>query len=64
MERDPYPQWRRIVWNPNIDMLAYSDSSGNVTVFDLVGSVVCTIPSVSQIAASDHVCEVPVENVV
>ena len=47
MDRDPYPQWRRIVWSPNIDMLAYSDSSGNVTVFDLVGSVVCTTPSIA-----------------
>lgn len=53
MDRDPYPQWRRIVWSPNIDLLAYSDSLGNVTVFDLVGSVVCTIPSVGSSCSFD-----------
>ncbi len=46
---DPYPQWRRVVWSPEVDMLAYSDSSGNVNIFDLLGTVVCYIPSVSRL---------------
>ena len=45
VNKDPYPQWRRLCWSKYSDMLACSDSSGNVQIFDLVGTWLCTIPS-------------------
>ncbi|XP_077865799.1 NBAS subunit of NRZ tethering complex-like [Saccoglossus kowalevskii] len=42
--KDPYPQWRKVTWNRDSTMIGFSDSSGNVQVFDVVGSLLCTIP--------------------
>ncbi|XP_072038105.1 NBAS subunit of NRZ tethering complex-like [Amphiura filiformis] len=41
--KDPYPQWCKLAWSPDCTMLAYADSSGNVKVFDLVGSLLFSI---------------------
>ena len=45
--RDPYPQWRQLAWTADCDMLAYADSRGNVTLFDMFGTLICKIPTVS-----------------
>ena len=47
VQKDPYPQWRQLAWSPDCTMLAYADSSGEVKVFDLVGSLLFTIDKVS-----------------
>ncbi|XP_038068120.1 neuroblastoma-amplified sequence-like [Patiria miniata] len=46
--KDPYPQWRQLAWSPDCTMLACSDSSGNVRVVDLMGSVLFTIDKTSS----------------
>ncbi|XP_033634879.1 neuroblastoma-amplified sequence-like [Asterias rubens] len=46
--KDPYPQWRKLAWSPDCTMLACSDSSGNVRVLDLLGSVLFTIKKTSS----------------
>ncbi|XP_070541643.1 NBAS subunit of NRZ tethering complex-like [Ptychodera flava] len=45
VEKDPYPQWRKLTWSPDCTMLAYSDSKGNVHIFDIMGGQLCFIPS-------------------
>ena len=47
VKKDPYPQWRQLAWSPDCTMLAYADSSGQVTVFDLMGSLLFTIEEVN-----------------
>jgi hypothetical protein len=44
--KDSCPQMRRIVWSLDGDYLAYADSLGNVTIYDLIGTVHCHLPSV------------------
>ena len=44
VQRDPYPQWRHLVWSPDSTMVACSYSSGVVEVFDIVGTLLFTIP--------------------
>ncbi|XP_064620288.1 NBAS subunit of NRZ tethering complex-like [Lineus longissimus] len=48
VSRDARPQWRKIVWSLDSTMLACSDSYGNVDVFDVVGTKLCTIPSATS----------------
>ncbi|XP_046551537.1 LOW QUALITY PROTEIN: neuroblastoma-amplified sequence-like [Haliotis rubra] len=43
-QRDPCPQWRCVVWSPDNTMLACSRSCGAVDVFDIMGSLLFTIP--------------------
>ncbi|KAK7009358.1 neuroblastoma-amplified sequence [Biomphalaria glabrata] len=45
---DPYPQWRCIVWSDDETMVACSRSCGAVDVFDIVGSLLFTIPGVQE----------------
>ncbi|XP_041364061.1 neuroblastoma-amplified sequence-like isoform X2 [Gigantopelta aegis] len=45
--RDPYPQWRCVRWTPDSTMVACSRSGGAVDVFDIVGTLLFTIPSTS-----------------
>ena len=49
IQRDPHPQWRRLAWSPDGDMVAYTDSYGNVSVFDMFGTMLCRIDCVSII---------------
>ena len=44
LQRDCYPQWRRLVWSIDNTMLACSYSSGTVEVCDIVGTKLFTIP--------------------
>ncbi|XP_074650577.1 NBAS subunit of NRZ tethering complex-like [Tubulanus polymorphus] len=46
--RDNYPQWRTMAWSPDNTMFACSDSSGNIEVFDLVGTKICNIFSITS----------------
>uniref|UniRef100_A0A803TSU4 NBAS subunit of NRZ tethering complex n=1 Tax=Anolis carolinensis TaxID=28377 RepID=A0A803TSU4_ANOCA len=41
--KDPNPQWRRVAWSHDCTLLAYSESTGTVRVFDLVGSELLVI---------------------
>ena len=43
--RDEFPQWRRVTWSTEADLLACSDSLGNVTVLDALCSPICFIPN-------------------
>ena len=43
--RDEFPQWRRVTWSMEADLLACSDSLGNVTVLDALCSPICFIPN-------------------
>ncbi|XP_075779589.1 NBAS subunit of NRZ tethering complex isoform X3 [Pelodiscus sinensis] len=36
--KDPNAQWRRVAWSHDCTLLAYSESTGTVRVFDLMGS--------------------------
>ncbi|XP_012940751.1 neuroblastoma-amplified sequence [Aplysia californica] len=45
--QEPYPQWRCVVWVDDETMVACSRSSGAVDVFDIVGSLLFTIPGTS-----------------
>ena len=45
IQRDQYPQWRQLVWSPDSSMVACSYSSGVVEVFDIVGTLLFTIPA-------------------
>ncbi|XP_066561749.1 NBAS subunit of NRZ tethering complex [Amia ocellicauda] len=42
--KDPNPQWRRVVWSHDCTLLAYTESTGTVRVFDLMGSELFVIP--------------------
>ncbi|TRZ02417.1 hypothetical protein DNTS_034472, partial [Danionella cerebrum] len=42
--KDPNPHWRRVAWSPDCALLAYSESTGTVRVFDLMGSELFIIP--------------------
>ncbi|XP_062857972.1 NBAS subunit of NRZ tethering complex [Trichomycterus rosablanca] len=42
--KDPSPQWRKVAWSHDCALLAYSDSTGTVRVFDLMGSELFVIP--------------------
>ncbi|CAH1796434.1 unnamed protein product [Owenia fusiformis] len=44
LPRDPRPQWRKVVWSPQDDIIAYANSYGEVTLFDLMGSKLMVIP--------------------
>ena len=46
---DLRPQWRCLTWNSPGDLLAVSSSDGQVQVFDLVGTQICNITTVSEI---------------
>uniref|UniRef100_A0A8C4QLG4 Uncharacterized protein n=1 Tax=Eptatretus burgeri TaxID=7764 RepID=A0A8C4QLG4_EPTBU len=41
--RDAFPQWRNICWNWDGTLLAHSDSSGHVFIFDLIGNLLFNI---------------------
>ena len=51
--KDPHPQWRHLAWSPDGDTVVCSSSCGHVELFDLVGSPICTIASVSLESVSD-----------
>ncbi|GIY81302.1 neuroblastoma-amplified sequence [Caerostris extrusa] len=34
--KDPYPQWRRILWSPDCTMLACAQSNGKLDFYDLI----------------------------
>uniref|UniRef100_A0AAR2M583 Neuroblastoma-amplified sequence N-terminal domain-containing protein n=1 Tax=Pygocentrus nattereri TaxID=42514 RepID=A0AAR2M583_PYGNA len=42
--KDPSPQWRKVAWSHDCTLLAYTDSTGTVRVFDLMGSELFIIP--------------------
>ncbi|KAL6485772.1 hypothetical protein MHYP_G00051640 [Metynnis hypsauchen] len=42
--KDPSPQWRKVAWSHDCTLLAYTDSTGTVRVFDLMGSELFVIP--------------------
>ncbi|KAJ8397646.1 hypothetical protein AAFF_G00436450, partial [Aldrovandia affinis] len=42
--KDPNPHWRRVEWSHDCTLLAYTDSTGTVRVFDLMGSELFLIP--------------------
>uniref|UniRef100_A0A8C8DVP0 NBAS subunit of NRZ tethering complex n=1 Tax=Oryzias sinensis TaxID=183150 RepID=A0A8C8DVP0_9TELE len=44
--KDPNPQWRRMAWSSDCALLAYSDSTGTVRLFDLMGGELFVIPPV------------------
>uniref|UniRef100_A0A3P9LQ30 NBAS subunit of NRZ tethering complex n=1 Tax=Oryzias latipes TaxID=8090 RepID=A0A3P9LQ30_ORYLA len=44
--KDPNPQWRRMAWSSDCTLLAYSDSTGTVRLFDLMGGELFVIPPV------------------
>ncbi|KAF8777200.1 Neuroblastoma-amplified sequence like protein [Argiope bruennichi] len=41
--KDPYPQWRRILWSPDCTMLACAQSNGKLDFYDLIGAHMFTI---------------------
>lgn len=45
--KDPNPQWRRVAWSYDCTLLAYTDSTGTVRLFDLMGSELFVIPPVT-----------------
>lgn len=44
--RDPQPQWCHLAWNSDATLLAMADSFGTVSVFDIMGTPVCTVNKV------------------
>uniref|UniRef100_A0AAX7UV55 Neuroblastoma-amplified sequence N-terminal domain-containing protein n=1 Tax=Astatotilapia calliptera TaxID=8154 RepID=A0AAX7UV55_ASTCA len=46
--KDPNPQWRRVAWSYDCTLLAYTDSTGTVRLFDLMGSELFVIPPVAS----------------
>ncbi|CAL1537532.1 unnamed protein product [Lymnaea stagnalis] len=44
--QDPCPQWRCVVWSEDETILACSQSNGAVDFFDILGSLLFTIPGV------------------
>lgn len=44
--KDPNPQWRKVAWSHDCTLLAYTDSTGTVRLFDLMGSELFVIPPV------------------
>lgn len=65
MPKDPNPQWRRVAWSYDCTLLAYTDSTGTVRLFDLMGSELFVIPPVTvllrkekkKVNVSSCVCE-------
>lgn len=45
--KDPYPQWRKLLWSPDCTMLALGFSNGNVGFFDLLGTPLFSIATVA-----------------
>ncbi|KAH9508425.1 hypothetical protein Btru_055206 [Bulinus truncatus] len=45
---DPYPQWRCLVWSEDETMVACSQSCGSVDVYDILGSLLFTIPGAQK----------------
>ena len=43
---DPQPQWRCVEWSSDETLVAASNSAGSVTVWDVLGTAVCTIAGV------------------
>ena len=41
--KDTHPQWRRLVWSTEGDILASSSSAGKVDLYDVVGTPIGTI---------------------
>uniref|UniRef100_A0A3P8P9A2 Neuroblastoma-amplified sequence N-terminal domain-containing protein n=1 Tax=Astatotilapia calliptera TaxID=8154 RepID=A0A3P8P9A2_ASTCA len=48
LPKDPNPQWRRVAWSYDCTLLAYTDSTGTVRLFDLMGSELFVIPPVAS----------------
>ncbi|XP_057309196.1 NBAS subunit of NRZ tethering complex-like [Hydractinia symbiolongicarpus] len=44
--QDVLPQWRKLAWNDDNSFLAYSNSFGDVTLFDITGTQTCLISQV------------------
>nr|XP_033793445.1 neuroblastoma-amplified sequence [Geotrypetes seraphini] len=42
--KDPNPHWRRVAWSHDCTLLAYTESTGTVRLFDLMGSELFVIP--------------------
>ncbi|GFV51144.1 neuroblastoma-amplified sequence [Trichonephila clavipes] len=38
VSKDPYPQWRRLLWSPDCTMLACAQSNGKLDFYDLIGA--------------------------
>ncbi|GFR05331.1 neuroblastoma-amplified sequence [Trichonephila clavata] len=43
VSKDPYPQWRRLLWSPDCTMLACAQSNGKLDFYDLIGAHMFTI---------------------
>ena len=46
VNKDPNPQWRRILWSPDCTMLAFSHSDGKLDFYDLIGVHMFSIANV------------------
>lgn len=46
MPEDLYPQWRRMAWSDDGQMLAVSSSTGSVTLLDIMGGEFFTLTQV------------------
>lgn len=44
---DPNPHWRSIAFDNDDTLIAYSDSCGNITLYELSGAEICKIPVVN-----------------
>ncbi|XP_045524130.1 neuroblastoma-amplified sequence-like isoform X2 [Pieris brassicae] len=44
VSRDPYPQWRKVVWSPDCSFLVITYGNGVVSFFDLTASNLFNIP--------------------
>ncbi|RDD46288.1 Neuroblastoma-amplified sequence [Trichoplax sp. H2] len=43
VHQDPFPRWRQIAWSPDSSLIACSYSSGDISIFDLSGTLLYTI---------------------
>lgn len=45
VNKDPNPQWRKILWSPDCSMLALANSIGKLDFYDLIGAQMFSIPN-------------------
>ncbi|XP_067139001.1 NBAS subunit of NRZ tethering complex-like [Centruroides vittatus] len=55
--KDPFPQWRKIVWSSDCSMLAVSFSNGSIEFFDLLGSNLFSIHQAKAKVTSNNGCQ-------
>ncbi|KFM69118.1 Neuroblastoma-amplified sequence, partial [Stegodyphus mimosarum] len=52
VSKDPYPQWRKILWSSDCTMLALAYSNGKVDFYDLIGAHMFSIESKEPVAGN------------